>query len=112
MNNRSLILRRRGNVIILVLVLLTVMCGFCSLAVDYGRMQTAKTELQRAADAAARAGAAKLADGVSATETTIIAVAASNTVDGSAINLSSADIEFGTWNETNQTFTVLSGSAR
>ena len=46
--------RRRGVAIIYIIVVLIVMLGFCSFAVDLGRVQTAKTELRRAADAAAQ----------------------------------------------------------
>ena len=46
--------RRHGVAIFYVIVVLIVMLGFCSFAVDLGRVQTAKTELRRAADAAAR----------------------------------------------------------
>lgn len=74
---------------------LLTLCAFCSLAVDLGRMQLAKTELSRAADAAARAGAAGLV--TSKTEATKLATqyAALNKIDGQALSLdSSTDIKF------------------
>lgn len=99
-------------VIFFAAVLLVVLFGFCSLAVDYGRVQVAKTELHRCADAAARAGAAKLSSGVSAAQDAAVAVAAANLADGQSVTLSSADVEFGTWNENSRSLTVLSGAAR
>ncbi|HEX4125911.1 MAG TPA: Tad domain-containing protein [Tepidisphaeraceae bacterium] len=45
---------RRGAVLIYAALMMTAFCGICSLAVDYGRVQMVKTELQRMADATAR----------------------------------------------------------
>ena len=56
----------------LVLVM-TVLCGFVSLAVDLGRVQMAKTELQQAADAAALAGVSGLEAGVTEAQDRAIA---------------------------------------
>ena len=47
--------RRSGVTVVYTIILLTALIGLASLAVDYARVQLAKTELQRAADAAARA---------------------------------------------------------
>lgn len=99
-------------VMVFAMLALLVLVGFCSLAVDYGRVQTAKTELQRTADAAARAAVAKISTSVASAQTAATSVAASNTADGAAVVLATEDIEFGTWNSTNRTFTVLSGAAR
>src|SRR4051812_33726095 len=52
--------RRTGAVMIYMAVAMTAFAGIVSLAVDWGQTQLAKTELQAAADAAARAGAAGL----------------------------------------------------
>ena len=49
---------RRGVVIWYAVVLMTAMCMFASLAVDWGHAQMVKTELRRTADASARAAAA------------------------------------------------------
>jgi len=51
-----------------------------SLAVDFGRAQCAKTELQRAADAAARYAASGIDDGTWADKA--VAAARDNLVDG------------------------------
>jgi Flp pilus assembly protein TadG len=49
--------QRRGIVLAYLSVACVVLIGLMGLAVDLGRAETAKTELQRAADSAARAGA-------------------------------------------------------
>lgn len=104
---------RRGLSLIYSLITLSVMIGFASLAVDLGRVQVAKTELRRTADAAARAAASSLSSGVAAAQSAAVSIAAANTVDGQSHVLETAsDIEFGTWDITARTFTVLSGAAR
>jgi len=105
--NRS---RRRGIAIIYVIIALIAMLGFCSLAVDLGRVQTAKTELRRAADAAARAGAAYIPQGTSAVQSAAIAIAAQNKCDGANVVLTNSNISVGFWNKSTNTFST-SGSA-
>jgi Flp pilus assembly protein TadG len=105
--NRS---RRRGIAIIYVIIALVAMLGFCSLAVDLGRVQTAKTELRRAADAAARAGAAYIPQGTSAVQSAAIAIASQNKCDGANVVLTNSNIQVGIWNKSTSTFST-SGSA-
>jgi Flp pilus assembly protein TadG len=102
--------RRRGIAIIYVIIALIVMLGFCSLAVDLGRVQTAKTELRRAADAAARAGAAYIPQGTSAVQSAAIAIAAQNKCDGASVVLTNSNISVGIWNKSTNTFST-SGTA-
>ena len=93
-------------------IMLIALCGFVSLAVDFGRVQLAKSELQMAADAAVRAGAAGLATSVSQSRADAAAIALANLCDGVPVTLDrSADVEFGTWNTQTKTFTVLGGAA-
>ena len=107
MKNR--IKARHGVSIVYVGVAMIVLIGFCSLAVDLGRVQVAKTELERATDAAARAGAASLASGVSSVQSAAYNVANSNTCDGSAVAIDSVNnVVFLNWPST----TPLTGSAR
>jgi Flp pilus assembly protein TadG len=105
--NRS---RRRGIAIIYGILSLIAMLGFCSLAVDLGRVQTAKTELRRAADAAARAGAAYIPQGTSAVQSAAIAIAAQNKCDGASVVLTDSNISVGIWNTSTGTFST-SGTA-
>src|SRR5580704_12512601 len=101
--------RRHGIAIIYIIVVLIVMLGFCSFAVDWGRVQTAKTELRRAADAAARAGIANLY-----TSTGPVAAAQAmgdnNNVDFGAITIPASAVQVGIWNSSSKTFST-SGTA-
>jgi hypothetical protein len=54
--------RRRGAVAVQFALLATALFGFVALSIDVGAMHVAKSELQRAADSAALAAAAKLSD--------------------------------------------------
>src|SRR4051812_26939322 len=91
---------------------MVVFIGFASMGVDLGRVQLAKTELQRAADAASRAAASALPD---VNETLALAqqYANANLADGSSVQIqTNQDVEFGKWDVVNHTFAVLTGSAR
>ena len=87
--------RRNGLVLIYAIVIMVAMFALISLAVDMGRVQVAKTELQRAADAGARYAALGINDGTAITKG--IAAAGDNTADGSAVTLQSSDVVVGTW---------------
>ena len=54
--------RQRAVVAVQVAVSMTMMLGFCALAIDVGAMYNTRGELQRTADAAALAAASRLAD--------------------------------------------------
>src|SRR3954469_25911719 len=45
--------RRPGGILVYTIIALTALVGVCSLAVDWGRVQMVKTELQRTADVSA-----------------------------------------------------------
>jgi hypothetical protein len=102
--------RRRGIAMFYVIVSLIAMMGFVSLAVDLGRVQTAKTELRRAVDAAARAGLASLMQGTSAVRTAAVNMAANNKCDGSTVTIASSNVVAGVWNNNTHTFSS-SGTA-
>lgn len=96
--------RSRGGTILLQTgILLVALIGFCSLAVDYGRVQVAKTELQGAADAAALCGVTGLSDGTAVARA--ISAAASNTVDATSVSIVAEDVATGNWNATTREFT-------
>src|SRR5688500_5837104 len=59
---------RRGAIVVMAAVLLIILLAMVAFAVDSGYMLTVRTELQRAADAGAIAGAAALIEGVPAAE--------------------------------------------
>lgn len=104
--------RRRAVAIIYIVVAMAVMLGFCSLAVDLGRVQVAKTELRRAADAAARAACANLSNGSSQTKNAAVVMAALNNCDGTPIQIDkNLDITFLQWNGPNN-YTVVGTAAQ
>src|SRR4051812_15489263 len=88
---------RKGITLIWVTVVFTTMVAFASLAVDFGRVQVAKTELLEAADAASRAGAGSLGSGVAAAKASAVDIAAHNRADGVPVTLQDGDMEFGLW---------------
>jgi Flp pilus assembly protein TadG len=57
---------RRGAILVLAAIMLIVVMGLLALSVDVGYMMNVKTELKRATDAAALAGAGALIDGADA----------------------------------------------
>ena len=89
---------------------MTVLIGGASLAVDYGRYVVAKSELQAAADSAARYAAAGLANnlnGTNAAAANAVASALQNKVDGDPIACVAAeDVEIGIWKENKRQFKV------
>lgn len=98
----------RGSTLVYAMIAIVPLIGIMSLGVDYGRVQMAKTELQRCADAAARAGASGL--GISTTEARNRAAeyCSLNPVDGVTITLNpNTDIVFGSFNSDTRTFTAL-----
>jgi hypothetical protein len=99
--------------IVYVMATLTLLMAFASLGVDLARVQVAKTELRRTADAAARAAASAMSGGVSSAEAAAVAIATANQVDGAAASLvTGSDVEFGTWSTASRTFTALTGANR
>jgi Flp pilus assembly protein TadG len=103
-------LRRRGVTMFYIIACLVALMGFVSFAVDLGRVETAKTELRRAADAAARAGLAYISQGSSSVQTAAINMAANEKCDGSTVVLASSNVTLGIWNTSTKTFST-SGSA-
>jgi hypothetical protein len=89
--------RHRGVALVYALVMMTTLIGFCSLAVDYGHVQIVNIELERAADAAALAGAQALPSGTSAVNTAAVTVASENIVDDGKINGSNVTVQLINW---------------
>jgi Flp pilus assembly protein TadG len=91
--------RHRGVTLIYAVVMMTTLCAFTSLAVDFGRVQLCKNELRYAADAAARAGAGGLATNPATAQALAVQYAAINTADGTpvALDLTQGDVQLGSW---------------
>jgi Flp pilus assembly protein TadG len=101
---------RRGAVLIYAMLTMIAFIAMCSLAVDWGRVQFHKTELQTATDAAARAGADGLATNGAAAIAAAKSIALKNTANGTAVTLQTSDIELGVWDSRALTFTLNSTS--
>ena len=87
--------------------------GIVSLAVDVGHGRLVKNQLQNAADAAARYAAAGMQTSISVAKSNAVSAAGNNTADGSSVVVDpNNDVEFGSWDKTNHTFTVLTGAAQ
>lgn len=86
---------RRGIAMLWTVTILVVLTGFCSLAVDVARIQVARTELQRATIAAARAGAAALATDQASARSAARCVASQNPYDlNQTLTLTNSEIAF------------------
>jgi Flp pilus assembly protein TadG len=96
---------RSGFALVYAMVCMVALLGFVSLAVDFGRAQVAKTELLRAADAAARYGVTGLSDGTAIAKAT--EAAHDNLVDGAPLVLANdavaTDVQLGNWDATQTT---------
>ncbi|MBL9094249.1 MAG: VWA domain-containing protein, partial [Planctomycetaceae bacterium] len=96
---------RRGVIIVLTALLLMFMLGMIAFAVDLGFIANARTEIQRATDAAAYAGAGELVNGTGPATSSAQQYLVANQVGGTPLNSGNATIEYGLWNITNRTFT-------
>src|ERR1700733_9685456 len=96
---------RHGIAILYTILAMVALLAILSLAVDFGRVQVVKTQLQRAADAAARYGAAGLSNiisGQSAAAANAVAAAADNTADGTSVVIDPVkDVQLIIWNAAN-----------
>ncbi len=100
--------RRSGLVLVYATVILTVLMGVAVLAVDYGRVQLAKSEAQAVADACARYAASGLKNtllGQSAATSNAQSLAVQNKVDGQTLATSQCTTETGYWDAQTNTFT-------
>ena len=100
--------RRRGIILMLSAIMMVFLLGVIAFAVDLGFIANIRTDVQRATDSAAFAGAGALINGTTAAQTEALAYLGSNKVAGSTLSSSNAVIEFGNWSTTSRTFTVSS----
>ena len=116
---------RRGNIVVFSAFLMVIMMAMLALSVDVGYIFTMQTQLQRAVDAAALAGAQDLVHGVEQAENRATEYLMRNPVGSSmtfidesqlAANIatfksqhaSDLSIQYGNWNPTTRTFTPTS----
>jgi uncharacterized protein YdeI (BOF family) len=108
-NNRSTN-NRKGLGLIWCMMVLLVLCGLTSLAIDMGRVALVKTQLRAAADAAALAAGNYVGDRATA-RSIAAATAKLNKADGAAVVIDpNVDVEFVNWNESSRTYTVSGAS--
>lgn len=96
---------RRGAMLVVAAVLLTVLLGVVAFGLDIGSIVLVRTQLQAAADSAAMAAAASM--GLPRDEMVAVAQrhAAYHTAGGRPVTLLGADVEYGTWDATTRRFT-------
>jgi len=90
--------RRAGSIIVLSALFMVVLLGFCAFAIDLGYIANTQTELRRAVDAGALAGAGVLVDGSAATIPVARQFVQSNLVGARAAKDSEITIQTGFWN--------------
>ncbi|MCE9605791.1 MAG: VWA domain-containing protein [Planctomycetia bacterium] len=93
-------------IIVLTAILMVFMLGMIAFAVDIGYIANARTEIQRATDSAAYAGAGALVNGTTAATTEAQTFLVNNKVAGQTLKTSNATFEYGNWDPTSRTFTV------
>jgi Flp pilus assembly protein TadG len=116
---RGVLADQSGAVVLVTAIVIFVLLGCAALALDIGHMVMVESQLQKAADAGALAGARGLwplvlpttdpsisrnpncAAGINAAQST----AESNVVDGRNLGASEVTVEVGQWDYTNRTFT-------
>jgi Flp pilus assembly protein TadG len=103
---------RSGVGLVYSIIAMSVLLLICSFAVDYGRVQMAKTQLRTAVDAAALAAAGDLPNGTNKVIATAIEFASRNDCENTSVIITDKDIKLGTWNSTNRKFTELHGINR
>ncbi len=97
---------RRGAVIVLLAIVMTALMAMVAFSVDTGYILGIKTELKRAADAGALAGAGRLIDGESAALAEVQQFVQMNLVGNEPIEGADLQIDFGQWDDTNKSFSV------
>ena len=104
--------KRRGVILPLTALFIVIIVGMVAFAIDSGTITLARTQLQAAADAAALAGADALSTSPAAATTAAQTIAQANYAGGAHVSIvASSDIEFGNWDTTTSTFTLLTGTA-
>ncbi|MEA2709510.1 MAG: hypothetical protein QOF78_2111 [Phycisphaerales bacterium] len=87
------------------LLLLTILFASASFALDYGRVQLSKSQLQIVTDSAARWAAPSVGDGKDAVLAKANQAAADNKVNGVTHTFLAADLQVGSWNTSTRVFT-------
>lgn len=97
---------RRGAVAVLAAIFMVVLLGMCAFAVDVGYIANTQTELRRAVDAGALAGAGVLVNGAEATTPVVREYVKANLVGARPATDSEIDVQTGFWDSSAKAFTV------
>jgi Mg-chelatase subunit ChlD len=89
--------RRKGVVLVFVVIVLTCLIGIIALIVDVGYLYNIKGDLQAAADAAALAGAGGLSIDQDTARARAIDIAQKNYANGLPVVLQNSDVQLGLW---------------
>lgn len=98
--------RRRGAVVVMAAVMMVMLLAMVAFAIDSGYMLSVRTELQRAADAGAMAGAGALIGGKNAAKDEALRFVQMNKAGARKIRNKEVTIEFGEWDKASKTFTL------
>lgn len=97
---------RRGAVIVLVAICMVLLFGMVAFALDVGYIVNSQTELKRACDAGALAGAGELVNGTDLVAPIVSQYVGLNFVGNKKIPTSDVQVDLGHWNRTTRAFTV------
>src|SRR5687768_12474281 len=98
--------RRRGAVVVMAAVMMVMLLAMVAFAIDTGYMLSVRTELQRAADAGAMAGAGALVGGKQAAKDEAFRFVQMNKAGARELGKKDVTIELGEWNKASKTFTL------
>ncbi len=95
---------RRGATIVLLAIMMTALMAMVAFSVDTGYMLSIKTELKRAADSGALAGAGRLVDGQAAAQAEVTQFVQMNPVGKEPVEGADLQVEFGEWDPDARSF--------
>ena len=98
--------QRRGAVIVLFALAVVALLGMVAFAIDTGYIFTVNTELQRAADAGALAGAGMLVQGTDVAEDATREYVIANIVGAREVKESEIEVETGHWDPETRSFSA------
>jgi hypothetical protein len=98
--------KRRGAVIVLALFFMVAMLGMCAFGVDLGYISSTQTELRRAVDAGALAGAGVLVNGTAATTPVVREYVKANRIGGRAATDGEITVQTGFWDSSTKSFSA------
>src|SRR5690606_8926823 len=96
--------QRRGALVVLFSILLVVLVAILALTIDVGYLYTVRTDLQRASDAGALAGAGQLMESPAAAVAAAREYTRKNFIGTHQLRANDVDVELGQWDPHTQDF--------